>query len=216
MKQFIKKISPKRIFAAKKDKKDRSIRSEPSSFSYGAASSSSSDDSLSEFHNKVKSSATPTSVLPETSGDWSDLSSEFFSEAFKLMDRDNDGMVSRTHLESLLTRLGANPPTQEEVATMLSEVDHDGDGCISVEALMSRIGAACDPAGDDEMRVAFEFFDTDHDGRITAEELIGVYKAIGDENCTLDECRRMIAEVDKNGDGFVCFEDFCRMMELQR
>jgi calcium-binding protein CML len=26
----------------------------------------------------------------------------------------------------------------------------------------------------------------------------------------------MIAVVDKNGDGFVCFEDFCRMMELQR
>ncbi|EEF27979.1 probable calcium-binding protein CML35 [Ricinus communis] len=211
MKQLIKAISPKRLF---RSKKGRSIRSDPLSYS----SSSSSDSSSSGFHQKRSADnlGTPPSVLPDLSGDWSDVSSDFFSElvqAFKLMDNDNDGIVSRTQLESLLIRLGA----EEEVATMLSEVDRDGDGCISVEALMSRIGGpACEPAGDDELRVAFEFFDTDHDGKITAEELMGVYKAIGDERCTLDDCRRMIAGVDKNGDGFVCFEDFARMMELQR
>ncbi|XP_065856912.1 probable calcium-binding protein CML35 [Euphorbia lathyris] len=215
MKQLIKVInpknlSPKRLF---RSKKDRSIvsRSDPSSDSYG----SSSDSSLS--NHKAADIGTPTSVLPqENSGDWSylstaDLYSDLF-HAFKVMDGDNDGIVSRTQLEALLLRIG----DEDEVATMLSEVDRDGDGCISVEALMSKIGSGSEPAGDDELKVAFEFFDSDQDGKITAEELLGVYKAIGDDRCSLEDCRRMIAVVDKNGDGFVCFEDFCRMMEHQR
>ncbi|KAF2289317.1 hypothetical protein GH714_034705 [Hevea brasiliensis] len=194
MKQFIKAISPKRLF---RSKKDRSIvsRSDPSSYSYGATSSSSSDSSVSNHKRDSRGELV---------------------QAFKLIDRDNDGIISRNELEALLLRLGTKPPSQEEVATMLREVDHDGDGYISVEALMSRIGSPYDPAVDDELKVAFEFFDTDQDGKITAEELHEVYKALGDERCTLDDCRRMIEEVDKNGDGFVCFEDFSRMMELQR
>lgn len=101
---------------------------------------------------------------------------------------------------------------------MLSEVDGDDRGCISVEAIMNRVGSDGSGSGPDqeeELREAFEVFDTDRDGRISAEELLRVFKAIGDERCTLEECRRMIEGVDRNGDGFVCFEDFSRMMELQ-
>ncbi|KAL7188005.1 hypothetical protein ACSBR1_037946 [Camellia fascicularis] len=67
-----------------------------------------------------------------------------------------------------------------------------------------------------KLREAFDFFDSDHDGWITAEELHAVFAAIGDEQCTLEDCRRMISGVDKNMDGFVCFRDFARMMERQR
>ncbi|KAG5252747.1 hypothetical protein OIU76_021390 [Salix suchowensis] len=214
--QLIKKLSPKRLFGSKKD---RSIvsRSEPSSFS-SASVSSSSDASVSNV--KPDSSAanaglrTPTSVLPQISCDWSDMSTDFYfglTQAFKVIDKDNDGLVSRNELEALLTRLGAEPPSTEEMTVMLGEVDH-----ISVEALASRLGSSCEPAGDDELRDAFVFFDSDRDGKITAEELLNVYKAFGDEKCTLEDCKGMIAVVDTNGEGFVCFEDFCRMMELQR
>jgi len=215
--QLIKKLSPKRWFSSKKDRSVLS-RSEPSSFSSGTASSDASDSSVSNV--KADSAAanagfrTPTSVLPQISGDLSDMSTEFYFEltqAFKVIDRDNDGLVSRNELEALLTRLGAEPPSSEEMAVMLGDVDH-----ISVEVLASRLGSACEPAGGDELRDAFVFFDSDRDGKITAEELLNVYKAFGDEKCTLEDCKGMIAVVDKNGDGFVCFEDFCRMMELQR
>lgn len=82
---------------------------------------------------------------------------------------------------------------------------------------MSRIGSYSGSGSDpDELVEAFAVFDTDRDGRISAEELLRVFQAIGDELCTLEECRRMIESVDRNGDGFVCFEDFSRMMELQQ
>ncbi|XP_057489036.1 probable calcium-binding protein CML36 [Actinidia eriantha] len=193
--KLIIKINPKHLF---RSKKSRSVaRSDPLSFS-GSSSSDSSDLSV-EQHHHHKSSAgkeTPTSVLrskssaiSEISGDWSE--------------------ITRQQLAEVLRRVGTAPPTEEELAVMLSEVECGGDGSINLEEL-GEIGSACDS---EELREAFEFFDADGDGRITAEELHAVFSALGDERCTIDECRRMISGVDKNGDGFVCFEDFSRMME---
>ncbi|XVF40943.1 hypothetical protein PTKIN_Ptkin01aG0241400 [Pterospermum kingtungense] len=226
--KLIKSLSPKRLFRS--NKKDRSDVSkfDPSLYSSGSAtsSSSSSSESVSSIHKghqQYPSTATagfgtPTSVLPEISGDWSDFSNNFYLElcqAFKIIDKDNDGVITRSELEALLSKVAR----REEVALMLSEVEGDNNECISLEALMSQVvGPAWDePACEPELRETFDIFDTDHDGKITAEELMGFYKEkIGDERCTLEDCRRMIASVDKNGDGFVCFEDFSRMMELQR
>ncbi|TYG53888.1 hypothetical protein ES288_D09G145000v1 [Gossypium darwinii] len=227
---LINRLSPKRLFRS--NKKDRSIVSkfDPSSYSSGSAvSSSSSSESVSSTlkGHQYPSAATagfvtPTSVLPQTSGDWSDFPANFYLElcqAFKMLDKDNDGVISRSELEALLGKVARQPPSRNEVSLMLSEVDGDGDGYINLETLMNQVvGPACDePACEPELRETFDIFDTDHDGKITAEELMAFFKdKIGDERCTLEDCRRMIASVDKNEDGFVCFEDFSRMMELQR
>ncbi|XP_010525531.1 PREDICTED: probable calcium-binding protein CML35 [Tarenaya hassleriana] len=200
------RLSPKRLFRSK----DRSsiFRSNPSSFS----SSISSDGSYSgAADHKPGPAATPISVLPEISGDWSQVSagdSDLYSElvqAFKLIDRDDDGAVSRSELAALLTRLSPEPPSQDEVSMMLREAD----GGVAGTSAAGSVEA-------EELREVFEFFDADRDGRISAEELLRVFGVIGDDRCTLEECLRMIATVDVNGDGFVCFEDFSRMMELQR
>ncbi|XP_008443339.3 probable calcium-binding protein CML35 [Cucumis melo] len=110
----------------------------------------------------------------------------------------SDPTLSRKELKALLGLIGAEPPSEEEIKIMMGEMD--------------RVGPACHS----ELRDTFEIFDADHDGRITAEELFSVFTAMGDEGCTLEDCRRMIAGVDKNGDGFVCFDDFARMMDCQR
>ncbi|KAM7259967.1 hypothetical protein ACFE04_015708 [Oxalis oulophora] len=191
-----KSLSPKRLFGSKKDRSTVSRSSDPSSFS----SSSSSEASLHK----------PTS---------SDAYYFELAHAFKLIDKDNDGFISRTELEKLLTQLTPESPSQEDVSLMLSEVscEYSSDGLlISVESLISRAMACNEPACDNEMRKVFDIFDADKDGKISAEELLSFFTALGDEECTLEDCLRMIAGVDDNGDGFVCFEDFTRMMELQR
>ncbi|OIW11489.1 hypothetical protein TanjilG_26855 [Lupinus angustifolius] len=208
------KLSPKRLFRSKKNRSTVS-RSDPPSFGSGSLSSSS-EGSIHKTETGATGSQTPTSVLPDVSDEWTAISGDLhfdLSNAFRFIDRDNDGVVSRNELEALLTRLTAAP----EVAMMLSEVEFDGEGCITVEALMNRVGFGSGSVeSPDELMEAFAVFDTDHDGRISAEELLRVFQAIGDERCTLEECRRMIESVDRNGDGFVCFADFSRMMELQR
>ncbi|GFP92914.1 probable calcium-binding protein cml36 [Phtheirospermum japonicum] len=135
-----------------------------------------------------------------------------------MIDRDGDGKIMTEELERLLCRLGAaaEPPSREDLKLMLSEVDRDGSGCISLEGFHAIGPAFAPPACDGEMREAFDFFDSDRDGRITAEELFRVFRTIGDAGCTLEDCQRMIRGVDRNGEGFVCFQDFSRMMEVQQ
>ncbi|GAB4843911.1 hypothetical protein Ancab_013875 [Ancistrocladus abbreviatus] len=222
--KLIKSINPKQLFQIKKS---RSIsKSEPPSFASSSSLSSSSSDSSSCPQTKRKGHkthrpATPTSLLPPARGASGEL---FLSNAdsgdicfaFNLIDRDGDGKITKCELEALFSRIGTATPSEEEIAAMMREMDIDGDGCISLEefeAISPAFGPVSDKA---ELRQTFEVFDADLDGKITAEELMKVFSAIGDERCTLEDCKRMIRSVDKNGDGFVCFEDFARMMEHQR
>lgn len=134
------------------------------------------------------------------------------------MDQDGDGKIGKEELRTLLSKIGGDKGvTEEEVKLMLMEIDHDGDGYVSLEEL-SVVVAAIEGEGDGEgeLRETFDFFDADHDGNISAEELYDVFTTIiGNGGCTLEECRRMINGVDRNGDGVVCFQDFTRMMELK-
>lgn len=111
----------------------------------------------------------------------------------------HDQSISRQELEAILRRLDI---TEDEVAAMLAE---NSTGYDTVKMM--------EPADEAELKDAFRVFDTDGDGRISAEELHEMLVMLGDENCTLNECRRMIRLVDRVGDGFVCFGDFVRMMD---
>lgn len=116
--------------------------------------------------------------------------------------------ISCQELEAVLRRLCADPPTDEEVSAIVAA--RDDDGCIS----MADLGKICD-SDEDELREAFKVFDANGDGKISAEELLQVFLAMGD-GCTIDDCKRMIGGVDSDGDGLVCFKDFLKMMDLQR
>ncbi|XP_073137919.1 probable calcium-binding protein CML36 [Henckelia pumila] len=132
-------------------------------------------------------------------------------QAFQMIDRDRDGKINKEDLQSLLTRLGPDPPRPDELMKlMLSE-----DGFISFDEFYAIAGSAFSPPSCDvETRTTFDFFDSDHNGKIMPEELFQVFKTIPD--CTLDDCRRMITNVDIKGHGFVCFDDFRRMMLLHQ
>ncbi|KAL0337926.1 UNVERIFIED_CONTAM: putative calcium-binding protein CML36 [Sesamum calycinum] len=215
------KIIPGKLL---KLKKSRSVsRSDNEAFSFSSqttTSSSASDDGF----KKPTGLSTPTSVLPSLSAEispneWPEIPADVYFElkqAFEMIDRDGDGKIKKEELEGLLCRLGPEPPCHEELKLMLTEVDRDGDGCISLEEFYAIGSAFAPPARDGELRDAFDFFDSDRDGKITAEELLNVFKTIGDARCTLEDCQRMIRGVNRNGDGFVCFEDFSRMMEQQQ
>ncbi|XP_074560921.1 putative calcium-binding protein CML35 [Curcuma longa] len=192
-----------------KKKKSRGLSVTSSSFS------SSSSDDYSIVSAAAALQTTPRSVLP--------ASSSFLRDFFALFDRDGDGKITRLEVESVLRRLAPahDPPTAEEVASMVAEVDRDGDGCISLDefaAVEAALVAGSGAAGDDEqelMREAFAVFDADGDGKISAEELHGVFDLLfGDRECTVEECRRMIRGVDTDGDGFVGFDEFATMMMM--
>ncbi|XP_072975238.1 uncharacterized protein [Typha angustifolia] len=115
----------------------------------------------------------------------------------------NEGkmVVTRKGLEVVLRRLNS---TEEEVAAILAE---------AAEEEVVEMAEAADEA---ELRETFAVFDADGDGKISAEELMSLFAVLGDDCCSLDDCRRMIGGVDTDGDGFVCFDEFVSMMDGQR
>merc|ERR1711964_84868 len=68
--------------------------------------------------------------------------------------------------------------------------------------------------GDDqiqEIREAFDLFDTDGSGTIDAKELKVAMRALG-LDAKKDEIRRMIDDIDKDGSGTIDFNEFLNMM----
>ncbi|WOK99085.1 putative calcium-binding protein CML18 [Canna indica] len=182
-------------FLASPSKKKKNKRNSSCSISHRDASFASSSSSSEGSTSSSRPNASPRSVLPH----------DLFGAAH--------GKVSARDLEAVLRRLAPDLLTAAEGAA--SDAGFDPD---ELEAL----GAALEqpPGGEREaeaeLREAFAVFDADGDGSISAEELLGFFAAMGDDACTLEDCRRMIDGVDADGDGFVCFEDFSRMMDGQR
>jgi len=67
---------------------------------------------------------------------------------------------------------------------------------------------------DSYLKTAFNMFDTDNSGKISGDEINKLLS--GDEFkdiYTPDQLAEAIAEVDKNGDGEIDFEEFMEMMK---
>ncbi|KAH0464642.1 hypothetical protein IEQ34_007428 [Dendrobium chrysotoxum] len=62
-----------------------------------------------------------------------------------------------------------------------------------------------------EIKEAFELFDTDGSGTIDAKELNVAMRALGFE-MTEEQINNMIADVDKDGSGAIDFDEFMHMM----
>ena len=135
---------------------------------------------------------------------------------FSRIDADGDGRISPSELAAVSRAI--SPPSssshgRREVAAMMDELDTDRDGFVDLgefKAFHAR-GAGCGDELDAELRAAFDVYDVNGDGRITAADLGKVLARIG-EGCSAEECQRMIACVDTDGDGCVGFEEFKKMM----
>ncbi|CAN4125808.1 unnamed protein product [Withania somnifera] len=131
---------------------------------------------------------------------------------FKFIDANGDGKISPAELAEILLSLGHHQELKaaEELAeVMVKEMDCDGDGFMDLDEFLSVMGVEKDQVfGDsvkdiDELiREVFQVFDADKNGLISPKELRRVLISLGCVNC----------RVDKDGDGFVNFEEFKGMM----
>ena len=65
-----------------------------------------------------------------------------------------------------------------------------------------------------EYKEAFDMFDKDGGGTISASEIVKIMKNFG-YPIKKAEAQKMIAEIDDNGDGEIDFEEFVTLMEKQ-
>ncbi|WVZ65194.1 hypothetical protein U9M48_014602 [Paspalum notatum var. saurae] len=119
--------------------------------------------------------------------------------------------ISKKDLQELMVKLG-KVDAAGEARRMICVADQNKDGYVDLEEFME-VHKNGVPLGD--IRRAFFVFDRNADGKISAEEVMEVLHQLG-ESCSLDQCRRMVREVDRNGDGFVDMDDFMAMMTRPR
>ncbi|XP_075507643.1 uncharacterized protein LOC142544485 [Primulina tabacum] len=139
-------------------------------------------------------------------------------EAFKFFDADGNGSITVEELGSVLNRFCQNP-TVEELQDMIREVDSDGNGTIEfpefVKHMTEKMNAAeliFQETDADQMREAFELFDEDQNGFISADELRQVMIRFGEAFITDEDIDQLIKQADLDGDGQINYEEFVKMM----
>lgn len=134
-----------------------------------------------------------------------------FKEAFSFFDRDGDGTISVKELGTVMRSLGENP-TDVELKDMINEVDADGNGTIDFSEFLTMMSRKMnDKESEEEIIQAFQMFDKDNNGYISAAELRHVMSTLG-EKITESDVEEMIREADIDGDGKVNYQEFVKMM----
>ncbi|PKU71843.1 calmodulin-1-like [Dendrobium catenatum] len=132
-------------------------------------------------------------------------------EVFNLFDKNGDGFITSEELGTVMRSLGQNP-TEVQLQNMISECDADKNNAIDFPEFLNLMTSKTNVT-EKGLRDAFNMFDKDQDGFISAAELGQVMANLG-QKLTDEELNEMISQIDLDGDGQISYDEFVvKMME---
>jgi calcium-dependent protein kinase len=133
-------------------------------------------------------------------------------EVFNTLDEDDDGTLTVKELQEGLHRAGLTS-FSAGLQQSIEDMDLDGSGSIDYSEFLAAALEKKYFLREDACWNAFNFFDRDRDGYISLEELRQVLNSRNlREEVGEEELDQALAEVDKNGDGVIDFDEFMQMM----
>ena len=134
-----------------------------------------------------------------------------FKEAFQIFDKDGDGSITTKELGTVMRSLGQNP-SDDEIKAMIEEVDVDKSETIDFKEFLGLMAKKMKKSDtEEELIEAFRIFDRDGNGKISAHELRFVMLSSGEE-LTEQDIQTIIQEADTDGDGYIDYQEFVRIM----
>jgi len=112
-----------------------------------------------------------------------------------------------------MNRVGNQHFDIDAVLKMIKTVDKNGDGLIDFTEFVGLMSRSI-KSDLEELRDAFNVFDVDHDGRITAGEIFKVLNSLEPNSITAEEIQFIMDDVDIDKDRHVDFQEFCAMMKF--
>lgn len=127
-------------------------------------------------------------------------------EIFKALDANGDGKLSREELIIGYSGIMSEEDAIKHVERIMSQVDTDNNGYLEYSEFLKAAVDKDSMMNTKNMKHAFELFDKDGNGKISAEELKEVLQ--GDEPLDENIWKQVVEQLDVNGDGEIDLAEF--------
>ena len=134
-----------------------------------------------------------------------------FNEAFEIFDKNKDGLISFTELIEIMKYLGQTI-RDDEITKIQEEIDIEGKNRIDFKDFLSyMIRKLTDTNQEPDLYEGFKIFDRDKNGLIDSHELFEVLISLGID-VKEDEVEEMVKESDMDGDGYINYDEFVKLI----
>lgn len=134
-----------------------------------------------------------------------------YQDAFNMFDKNGDGMITSDKLLSFLTKCNYDINISD-VKEIIRKVDTKGNDKIDFADFVKAMETSnMNSSPEEDILSIFRLFDRDRSGMISKIQMQSILKQFG-EMLTDEEISEMIIEADVDGDGFINYEEFVRMM----
>ena len=145
------------------------------------------------------------------SGSISEETKADYMDSFNMFDTNHDGTINSQKIGEIMRKLGKNP-TEAQLIQLIENVSKSGSDKIGFDDFVDLMEQK-NKENDSEIEIinTFQIFNTENNGLISNQELFHIIRTFG-ETLTDDEIEEIIAEADVDGDGYINYEEFVRMM----
>ena len=134
-----------------------------------------------------------------------------YKDSFNLFDTNHDGTINSQKIREIMQKLGKNP-TEQQLIQIIENVAKPGSDKIRFDDFTDFMEKK-NKENDTEIEIinTFQIFAVENNGLIPNEELFHIIRTFG-ETLTDKEIEEIISEADVDGDGYINYEEFVRMM----
>lgn len=132
---------------------------------------------------------------------------------FKQLDDSGDGRLSHEELRKGYQKYFADSLNINEFEDLIAKLDQDNSGFIEYEEFLRATVDTESMLTEKNLQFAFKFFDKDGSGKLSVEEVKSILGVVGNDKEGADLVKKIMSEVDVNGDGEINYEEFKQLMK---